>query len=68
MPSRRLVHGTDDRLPAEDDGDAALRLHRQDTDAAMKGDTTIPAATRARHVRKKGCCVCCGIEYGDPPS
>jgi len=59
-------YAADKQLPSDEEG--GIRLPNSpvpgddDEDVSML-DTQIPGAARPKRPKRKGCCVCCGLEY-----
>lgn len=69
----KITSIVDKQVPASDEeagllGDSPPSYRDVDEDDAVtlrstNLDTGIPGAARPKRVRKKGCCMCCGIEF-----
>ena len=57
-------HTPDKPLPSDEEG--GIRLPNSpvpgDSDDVSMLDTQIPGAVRTKRPKRKGCCICCGLE------
>lgn len=54
---------TDKQVPTEEEGRIALNSNERDEEGARLLPQVVEVQLHPRPVKKRGCCVCCGLEY-----